>query len=106
VRNAYSKKVYVDRAFQKKTNELVQKHIDAEQVGQVLEFVRIDETTIDLIKRQKGGDGTKIINLVKSIAKAAEEHANDPFLIALADRAMAVQTAFEDRQTGIGGRPG
>ena len=99
VRNAYSKKVYVDRAFQKKTNELVQKHIDAEQLGQVMEFVKIDETTIDLIKRQKGGDGTKIINLVKSITKAAEENANDPFLIALAERAMAVQTAFEDRQT-------
>ena len=33
VRNAYSKKVYVDRAFQKKTNELVQKHIGAEQWG-------------------------------------------------------------------------
>jgi type I restriction enzyme R subunit len=99
VRNAYSKKVYVDRAFQKKTNELVQKHIDAEQLGQVTEFVKIDETTIDLIKRQKGGDGTKIINLVKSIAKAAEENADDPFLVALGERAMAVQTAFEDRQT-------
>jgi type I restriction enzyme R subunit len=45
VRNAYSKKVYVDRAFQKKTNELVQKHIGAEQLGQVLEFVKIDETS-------------------------------------------------------------
>ncbi len=99
VRNAYSKKVYVDRAFQKKTNELVQKHIDAGQLGQVTEFVKIDQNTIELIKRQKGGDGTKIINLVKSVAKAAEENASDPFLIALAERAMAVQTAFEDRQT-------
>ena len=73
VRNAYSKKVYVDRAFQKKTNELVQKHIDAGQLAQVTEFVKIDENTIELIKQQKGGDGTKVINLVKSIEKAAEE---------------------------------
>ena len=29
VRNAYARQVYVDRAFQKKTNELVQKHIGA-----------------------------------------------------------------------------
>ncbi len=29
VRNAYARRVYVDRAFQKKTNELVQKHIGA-----------------------------------------------------------------------------
>ena len=99
VRNAYAKKVYVDRAFQKKTNELVQKHIGAEQLVNVAEFVKIDEHTIDLIKRQKGGDGTKVINLVKSIEKAAEEGSNDPFLVALAERAMAVQTAFEDRQT-------
>ena len=62
VRNAYTKKVYVDRAFQKKTNELVQKHIGAEQLINVAEFVKIDENTIDLIKRQKGGDGTKVIN--------------------------------------------
>ena len=33
VRNAYSKRVYVDRAFQKKTNELVQKHIGADFVA-------------------------------------------------------------------------
>jgi type I restriction enzyme R subunit len=99
VRNAYAKKVYVDRAFQKKTNELVQKHIGAEQLVNVAEFVKIDEHTIDLIKRQKGGDGTKVINLVKSIEKAAEEGSNDPFLVALAERAMAVQTAFEDRQS-------
>lgn len=99
VRNAYARKVYVDRAFQKKTNELVQKHIGAEQLGQVAEFVKIDENTIELIKQQKGGDNTKVINLVKSIEKTAAENSDDPFLVALAERAMAVQTAFEDRQT-------
>jgi type I restriction enzyme R subunit len=99
VRNAYTKTVYVDRAFQKKTNALVRAHIGAEQLVKVAEFVKIDENTIDLIKRQKGGDGTKVINLVKSIEKAADENSDDPFLIALAERATAVQTAFEDRQT-------
>jgi type I restriction enzyme R subunit len=91
--------VYVDRAFQKKTNQLVQEHIGAEQLLHVSEFVKIDENTIDLIKQQKGGEGTKVINLVKSIEKAAEDNAGDRFLIALAERAMTVQTAFEDRQT-------
>ena len=99
VRNAYTKKVYVDRAFQKKTNELVQEHIGAEQLVNISEFVKIDEHTIDLIKQQKGGDNTKVINLVKSIEKAAEENAGDPFLVALSERALAVQSAFEDRQT-------
>ena len=99
MRNAYAKKVYVDRAFQKKTNELVQKHIGVDQLRTVTEFVKIDADTIELIKKQKGGDGTKVINLVKSIEKTAEENSDDPFLIALAERAKAVQEAFEDRQT-------
>jgi type I restriction enzyme R subunit len=99
VRNAYAKTVYVDRAFQKKTNQLVREHIGTEQLMKVSEFVMIDENTIDLIKRQKSGDSTKVINLVKSIEKAAEENSEDPFLVALSERAIAVQTAFEDRQT-------
>jgi type I restriction enzyme R subunit len=98
VRNAYAKTVYVDRAFQKKTNQLVREHIGTEPLMKVSEFVMIDENTIDLIKRQKGGESTKIINLVKSIEKAAEENSEDPFLVALSERAAAVQAAFEDRQ--------
>ncbi len=99
VRNAYTKKVYVDRAFQKKTNELVQGHVGTDKLEQVTGFVTIDAETIELIKKQKGGGGTKIINLVKSIEKAAEEQSDDPFLIALSERAKAVQESFEDRQT-------
>ncbi len=99
VRNAYTKKVYVDRAFQKKTNELVQRHVGTDRLEHITDFVEIDAETIELIKKQKGGDGTKVINLVKSIEKSAEEQSDDPFLIALSERAKAVQESFEDRQT-------
>ncbi len=100
VRNAYARKVYVDKAFQNKTNELVQKHIGALMAAESRpEYVRIDKSTIDTIKQQKGGEGTKVINLVKSIEKMAEENSDDPFLVALAERAKAVQESFEDRQT-------
>lgn len=99
VRNAYTKTVYVDRAFQKKTNELVQRHVGTNKLEQVTGFATIDAETIELIKQQKSGDGTKVINLVKSIEKAAEEQSDDPFLIALGERAKAVQESFEDRQT-------
>ena len=40
-----------------------------------------------------------MINLIKSIEKAAEQQSDDPFLIAMADRARAVQESFEERQT-------
>jgi type I restriction enzyme R subunit len=100
VRNAYTKRVYVDRAFQKKTNELVQKHIGADFVAEPrAEYLVIDEDTIETIKAIDDGDATKVINLIKSITRTAEEHSDDPYLIALADRAQAVQDGFEKRQT-------
>jgi type I restriction enzyme R subunit len=99
VRNAYAQKVYVDRAFQKKTNELVQKHIGTGELPKVDDFTAITAETIDIIKAKHGSDGTKVINLVKSIEKTAEEQSDDPFLIAMAERARAVQEFFEDRQT-------
>ena len=53
VRNAYTKQVYVDRAFQRKTNELVQKHVTLEPLAAVTDFVAIDAETIDLIKQKR-----------------------------------------------------
>lgn len=99
VRNAYAKKVYVDKAFQQKTNELVQRHIGSTPIQHISQLVKIDAQTIELIKQQQGGDGTKVINLVKSIEKTAEEESDDPFLVALSERAKLVQESFEDRQT-------
>ncbi len=100
VRNAYAKTVYVDKAFQKKTNELVQQYVGAQISAETPpEYVLMDQSTIDAIKQRHAGDATKVINLVKSIERKAEEDADDPFLVALAERARAVQESFEDRQT-------
>ena len=99
VRKEYARRVYVDRDFQRKTNELVRETIDSYEMTRVDEFVEINAETIELIKKKKGGDGPKVINLVKSIAKKAEEESDDPYLIAMAERAKAVQESFENRQT-------
>jgi type I restriction enzyme R subunit len=100
VRNAYARRVYVDRAFQKKTNELVQRHIGTLMVAEPLaEYATIDEKTIETIKLRDEGKATKVINLVKAIQKTAEENSDDPFLVTLSERAKAVQESFEDRQT-------
>jgi len=98
VRNAYTRRVYVDRDFQKKTNALVQTHIGASLGEPAAEFVVIDRSTIETIKDKEEGKATKVINLVKAIQKEAEEKSDDPFLLAMADRARAVQEAFESRQ--------
>jgi len=98
VRNAYAKKVYVDRAFQKKTNELVQSMIGVKYIEPVFQYIEVNEETIEQIKSKHENDNTKVINLVKSIEKNAEENSDDPFLVALAERAKAVQESFEERQ--------
>ncbi|WKZ64804.1 MAG: hypothetical protein QY325_08480 [Flavobacteriales bacterium] len=100
VRKAYTKRVEVDRDFQRKTNNLVQEHVGTYNVNAPLELVEINERTIELIKQKNAGDGTKVINLIKSIEKKAESESDDPFLIAMAERAKAVQESFENRQTG------
>jgi len=99
VRKAYTRTVMVDREFQAKTNHLVQQQVGSYGVGGLGEIVAIDGNTIELIKNKSGGDGTKVINLIKSIEKLAQENSDDPYLIAMAERARAVQESFEDRQT-------
>ncbi len=99
VRKAYTKYVMVDRDFQRKTNLLVQQQIGSYGVERVDDFVKINADTIDLIKNRKGGEGTKVINLIKSIEKQAEEASDDPYLVAMAERAQAVRESFEERQT-------
>jgi type I restriction enzyme R subunit len=99
VRNAYARRVYVDRAFQKKTNELVQRHIGAAMERSQTDYITIDRSTIETIKQRLEGRATKVINLIKAIEKTAEENSDDPFLVALAERAKVVQESFEDRQT-------
>ena len=99
VRKAYTKRVMVDRDFQKKTNALVQENVGGYTSDGPLDPVKIDATTLELIRKKRGGEGTKVINLIKSIQKTAEEESEDPFLIAMAQRAQAVQESFEHRQT-------
>jgi len=99
VRKAYTKRIQVDRDFQRKTSLLVQETVGSCGVGHVQDVVKIDSNTIDIINAQAGGNATKVINLVKSIERIAEEKSDDPFLIAMAERAQAVQESFESRQT-------
>ena len=99
VRKAYARTVTVDREFQRKTSALVQEHISTPGIGEPAELVAITNDTIELIKGLQGGGPRKVINLVKSIERAAQENSDDPYLIAMAERARLVQETFERRQT-------
>ncbi len=99
VRKAYTRRVYVDREFLQKTNDLVQSKIGSTDIGFKNEFVKIDSETIEKIKAKNDDNPTRVINLVMSIEKIAEKESDDPFLIGLMERAEQVQERYENRQT-------
>ncbi len=98
VRKAYTRRIQVDREFLRKTSRLVQEKISSYGIEEPGEMVKINEETVKYFVEKKGGEATKVINLVKSIEKTAEECSDDPFLVAMAERARAVQESFEQRQ--------
>ena len=98
VRNAYAKRIQVDREFQRKTNDLIQEKIGMTKLEESNELFEINEKTIEKIKATNKNDNTRIINLVKSIEKIAEEESDDPFLVGLLERAEAVEEQYENRQ--------
>lgn len=98
VRNAYTERVSIDREFQKKTAELVQEHIQSSPVKLGVDIVQLDEKGIALIKEKNQPDEVKIINLIKSIQRMAEEKSNDPVLISVKERAEDIMDAYSGRQ--------
>jgi len=97
VRNAYAKRVYVDRELQNKTKELVREHIDLEYLSGGTEIYELNENTIDLIKSNQKPENVKVINLIKSIEKRAEEDSGDLTLVSLKEKAKEIQDNYEDR---------
>ena len=98
VRKAYAKLVMVDREFQRKTDQLVREQVGSSGVDDIGELIKINAETVELIKAKHAGDGVKVINLIKSIEKTAEDESEDLCLTAMAERARAVQEKFENRQ--------
>ena len=98
VRNAYAKRIQIDREFQRKTNELIQEKIGIAKLEESNELFEINEKMIEKIKATGKNDNTRIINLVKSIEQIAEKESDDPFLIGLLERAEAVEEQYENRQ--------
>jgi type I restriction enzyme R subunit len=97
VRNAYAKRVYADREFQSKTKELVKEHVDLEYLSGGTEIYELNENTIELIKKSQKPNNVKVINLIKSIERQAEEHSGDLILISLKEKAKQIQDNYEDR---------
>ena len=99
VRKAYIRRIQADREFQRKTAMLVREQVSSYGVESLEGLIEINADTVELIKKRQSSAGTQVINLIKSIEKVAEEGSDDPYLIAMAERARAVQESFESRQS-------
>ena len=103
VRKAYTKRVYVDRDFQRKTNELVRNYVGVNLKEPEPTLVLIDNVTLEAIAARAEGKATKVINLVKAIEKSAEEQSDDPFLVAMAEIEKNSQRKKEQAEKGLDG---
>jgi type I restriction enzyme R subunit len=98
VKNAYSKRIYVDREFLRKTNELVQKHVGLTKLEEQTHFFEINEDTLAKIKEKDEDENVKVINLIKSIEKIAQRDSENLFLITMLERAEQIKDRYENRQ--------
>ncbi len=97
VRNAYAKKIYVDKEFQRKTIDLVKENVDIENLEMTTDAYELDANTVELIKKGQKPDNVKVINLVKTLGRYAEKHSGDLVLISLKEKAQEIQENYEDR---------
>ncbi|RJP24480.1 MAG: HsdR family type I site-specific deoxyribonuclease [Candidatus Abyssobacteria bacterium SURF_5] len=98
LRNAYGKKTMFYGDIAHKTEMLVRDSAEA-YLNEMTKTVEFDAAALEALKKKKGPDNPKIVNLVKSLTQAANERGEkEPYLISISDRAEAVMAALEDRQ--------
>jgi type I restriction enzyme R subunit len=99
VRNAFAAKTTFYGDVAKKTELLIREEAETYGVKSPSKIVEIDEKTLAAIKRSNSSDNNKVVNLVKSLVRAAaEKGAQEPYLIPIGQRAQTIMEAFEDSQ--------
>src|ERR1043166_553013 len=99
LRNAYGRKTTFLGEVAHKTEMLVRENASSHGLSKMTKTVEFDQAALKALKDRKGSEGGKVINLVKSLAKSANDRGTkEPYLISIADRADAVMTGLEDRQ--------
>src|SRR6266567_5032031 len=99
IRNAFTAKTTFYGDVAKKTELLIREEAETYGVKQPSKIVEIDEKTLAAIRRSSSSDNNKVVNLVKSLVRAAaEKGAQEPYLIPIGQRAQTIMEAFEDSQ--------
>jgi len=99
VRNAFEVKTPLYTDIARKTETLVRETAAAYGLKGATKVAEISAGTLKSIQEGASSDGSKVVSLVKSLVKAAEDSGGEePYLIPIAERAKAIMEAFDDRQ--------
>lgn len=99
IRNAFSKRVVVDKELMRKTQMLVRKAVENYDIPKPYKIYEIKEDTLQALKKDDDSANTKVINLRKSIEKFVLDNEDSlPYLISIGERAEVVVELYDDRQ--------
>ena len=99
IRNAFSKRIILDKELMKKTSELVREHVTSKEIASTVKIYEINDKTLKALKDDAKPDNVKVINLRKSIIKFIDDNQNEQtFLIPIGEKAQAVVELYDDRR--------
>lgn len=99
VRNVFTKHVALYKELAKKTEGLIREHAEAYGLKEVLPLVKIDDKTLEALRKTGSSNTAKIINLGKSLIHAVRtEGESQPYLLPIGERAAAILEQYDDRQ--------
>ncbi|MDE2181294.1 MAG: type I restriction endonuclease subunit R, partial [candidate division NC10 bacterium] len=101
VRNAFSQRPVLYEAIARKTESLVRDLIRAYPVSTSMPVVKIDEKTLEALRKADGSGPAKVINLGRSLIQSVNEKGEQqPYLVPIGERAEAILESYDDRQIG------
>ena len=99
IRNAFAKRILLDKELMQKTSDLVKKHVYSTDISSTLPIYEIKEDTLKALKKSDKSDNVKIINLRKSILKFIDDNQDtQPYLISIGEKAQAIIELYDDRR--------
>jgi len=99
IRNAFAKRILLDKELMQKTSDLVKKHVYSTDISSTLLIYEIKEDTLEALKKSDKSDNVKIINLRKSILKFIDDNQDtQPYLISIGEKAQTVIELYDARR--------
>lgn len=83
-----------------KTKRLIQEHAEQQGLGRLTKSVTFDVATLEVLRKEKGSDESKVFNLVRGLQQEIEEDAQAAVMLqSLKEKAERILKDLEDRKT-------